>query len=58
MPYLTVYHGNPHSRTHMYGWETEAAVEHARQVGTSNFHVLLLHDLENYLSIFNSKSQI
>ncbi|EFN75649.1 Probable cysteine desulfurase, mitochondrial [Harpegnathos saltator] len=32
MPYLTVYHGNPHSRTHMYGWETEAAVEHARKV--------------------------
>ncbi|XP_020279930.1 cysteine desulfurase, mitochondrial [Pseudomyrmex gracilis] len=31
MPYLTVYHGNPHSRTHMYGWETEEAVEQARQ---------------------------
>ncbi|EFN65274.1 Cysteine desulfurase, mitochondrial [Camponotus floridanus] len=31
MPYLTVYHGNPHSRTHMYGWESETAVEHARQ---------------------------
>ncbi|KAL0099695.1 hypothetical protein PUN28_019832 [Cardiocondyla obscurior] len=31
MPYLTVYHGNPHSRTHMYGWESEAAVEQARQ---------------------------
>lgn len=37
MPYLTVYHGNPHSRTHMYGWETEAAVEHARQVSISQF---------------------
>lgn len=34
MPYLTSYHGNPHSRTHMYGWESEAAVEHARQVIT------------------------
>lgn len=34
MPYMTVYHGNPHSRTHMYGWESEAAVEHARKVST------------------------
>jgi cysteine desulfurase len=31
MPYLTLYQGNPHSRTHMYGWESESAVEHARQ---------------------------
>lgn len=25
-------YGNPHSRTHEYGWETEASVETARQV--------------------------
>lgn len=31
LPYLTSYWGNPHSRTHMYGWETETAVDHARQ---------------------------
>lgn len=30
MPYLTNYYGNPHSRTHEYGWETESAVEVAR----------------------------
>ena len=30
MPYLTSYYGNPHSRTHQYGWESEAAMETAR----------------------------
>uniref|UniRef100_T1GRD9 cysteine desulfurase n=1 Tax=Megaselia scalaris TaxID=36166 RepID=T1GRD9_MEGSC len=30
LPYLTSYYGNPHSRTHKYGWETEEAVEKAR----------------------------
>lgn len=31
MPYMTNYYGNPHSRTHHYGWETESAVEEARE---------------------------
>lgn len=30
LPYLTSYYGNPHSRTHAYGWESEKAVEVAR----------------------------
>ncbi|CAL1532760.1 unnamed protein product [Lymnaea stagnalis] len=31
MPYLMSQYGNPHSRTHAYGWESEAAVEKARK---------------------------
>jgi cysteine desulfurase len=30
MPYLTWEYGNPHSRTHQYGWESEKGVENAR----------------------------
>ncbi|XP_022106634.1 cysteine desulfurase, mitochondrial-like [Acanthaster planci] len=30
MPYSLAYFGNPHSRTHSYGWESEDAVENAR----------------------------
>lgn len=30
MPYLTEQFGNPHSRTHAYGWEAESATEGAR----------------------------
>ena len=33
LPHFYSYYGNPHSRTHAYGWESEAAVEHARKVG-------------------------
>lgn len=32
LPYLTDQYGNPHSRTHAYGWEAEQAVENARKV--------------------------
>lgn len=31
LPYLTQLYGNPHSRSHMYGWETESAVEKGRE---------------------------
>ena len=30
MPLMTEQYGNPHSRTHMYGWESEDLVESAR----------------------------
>lgn len=30
LPFMTGLYGNPHSRTHAYGWETEKAVERAR----------------------------
>ncbi|KAJ3515734.1 hypothetical protein NLJ89_g1576 [Agrocybe chaxingu] len=31
LPYLTEQYGNPHSRTHAYGWEAEQAVENGRK---------------------------
>ena len=31
MPFMVSQYGNPHSRTHTFGWETEAAVETARE---------------------------
>jgi cysteine desulfurase len=31
LPFMTGLYGNPHSRTHAYGWETEKAVEQARK---------------------------
>ncbi|XP_063311827.1 cysteine desulfurase [Pelobates fuscus] len=31
MPFMVNYYGNPHSRTHAYGWESEKAMEKGRQ---------------------------
>jgi len=31
LPFLTGLYGNPHSRTHAYGWETEKATDQARE---------------------------
>lgn len=30
-PYMLQYYGNPHSKTHQYGWDTSKGVEIARE---------------------------
>lgn len=30
MPYLTEFYGNPHSKTHKFGWDSAEAIELAR----------------------------
>lgn len=32
LPWFTNQYGNPHSRTHVYGWESQDGVEEARAV--------------------------
>ena len=60
LPYFTEDYGNPHSRTHLYGWSAEAAIEKARGqvasvigasakeiVFTSGIHLLNYHTLSS-----------
>ena len=60
LPYFTEDYGNPHSRTHLYGWSAEAAIEKARGqvasvigasakeiVFTSGIHLLNYHILSS-----------
>ena len=48
IPYMCEQYGNPHSRSHAYGWESERAVEYARKVsvlvGVNNVLPRLLSD--------------
>ena len=41
MPYLIGKYGNPHSRTHAFGWETEEAITEAREVGVKLFNIYI-----------------
>ena len=43
LPYMTNQYGNPHSKTHAYGWETEKAVEAGRQVSFATVPKLPSH---------------
>jgi len=52
LPYLTSYFGNPHSRTHAYGWESEKAVEDARAVrALPCLHVAEVHAVAHQPSL-------
>jgi cysteine desulfurase len=66
LPFFTDQYGNPHSRTHAYGWEAESAVDEARKVCSlslflslpssslaSNGNVSLTNRLSALLSVQN-----
>ena len=48
LPYLTSYYGNPHSVSHAYGWQSEAAVEQARE----QVNLLLFPQLDGNIKLF------
>lgn len=36
LPFLTSHYGNPHSKSHVFGWQAEKAVEKAREVNSKH----------------------
>ena len=42
LPFYTDQFGNPHSRTHAYGWEAKKAVDEARKVGRLYYFAYLV----------------
>lgn len=59
MPYLTDQYGNPHSRTHAYGWEAEKAVEDARQVSSILLDALPMthHDKQHVADLIGADAK-
>jgi hypothetical protein len=62
LPYLTDLYGNPHSRTHAYGWEAETAVEKARSVSSCSLphgtdRSLTSHTLRHHCSKSRTSSE-
>jgi cysteine sulfinate desulfinase/cysteine desulfurase-like protein len=53
LPHYTMMFGNPHSRTHHFGWETETAVEKAREVSSILSHSVLCSKPIDLMCIVN-----
>lgn len=51
LPYYVQRYGNPHSRTHAYGWEAESAVEKARAQGACSVVTEVFYRLPSHTSV-------
>lgn len=61
LPYMTHLYGNPHSRTHAFGWEGEKAVEDARDVRSkldvfSKWKPFVFRKWRNWSTLIRKKS--